>query len=173
MANTTTTQPVVITDKNQLMIQYLMTCPSIASSPLYFNFAKGEGDDKQFVTAANEKTLNTTFIDGSVMKRFTFTIIDFRSVIYQALPSQNIDKTENVEEFLDIQGIIDWINTQNDIGNFPYFGEDCVVEEIRTASENPNLNGVDTSANPALAKYSISIQVDYIDTSKCLWKQGG
>lgn len=162
-------------DKNKAMIEYLITCPSVATSPLYFNFIQAEPDDKQFVTQSNEKTLNRPFIDGSVLKRFTFTLIDFRSVAYQQLATYGssalyIDTNENVEEFLDIQGIIDWITDQDDAKNFPDFGTDCIVESISTTSENPNLNGVDTSANPALAKYSISIQVDYIDTSKQLWK---
>lgn len=158
-------------DKTQAIIEYLITCPSIASSPLYFNFINAEDDDKQFITVANEKMLHRPFIDGSVQKRFTFTIIDFRSVAYQELAKLHIETNENVEEYLDIQGIIDWIDEQNDSRNFPDFGEDCIVDSINTTTDNPNLNGVDTSAKPALAKYSISIQVDYIDTSKQLWNK--
>ena len=158
-------------DKTQAIIEYLITCPSIASSPLYFNFINAEDDDKQFVTMANEKMLQRPFIDGSVQKRFTFTIIDFRSVAYQELAKLHIDTNENVEEYLDIQGIIDWIDEQNDSRNFPDFGVDCIIDSITTTTDNPNLNGVDTSAKPALAKYSISIQVDYIDTSKQLWNK--
>lgn len=158
-------------DKTQAIIEYLITCPSIASSPLYFNFINAEDDDKQFVTMANEKMLQRPFIDGSVQKRFTFTIIDFRSVAYQELAKLHIDTNENVEEYLDIQGIIDWIDEQNDSRNFPDFGVDCIIDSINTTTDNPNLNGVDTSAKPALAKYSISIQVDYIDTSKQLWNK--
>lgn len=157
-------------DKNQAMIEYLLTCEDIAQSPLYFNFVEAEGNDKQFVTASNEKTLHQPFIDGSVAKRFTFTIMDFRSVAYSELAKLHVSTNENVEEFLDVQAVIDWIDKQNDEKNFPNFGPDCLIDTITTTSENPNLNGVDTSAKPALAKYSISIQVDYIDTSKCLWK---
>ena len=158
-------------DKNKAMIEYLIQCPSIAESPLYFNFINAEGDDKQFVTVANDKLMNRPFVDGSVQKRFTFTIIDYRSVAYQELAKLHIDTNENVEEFLDIQALIDWINDQNDIKNFPYFGTECIVDSISTTTDNPNLNGVDTSAKPALAKYSVSIQVDYIDTNKQLWNR--
>ena len=158
-------------DKTQAIIEYLLQCPDIAKSALYFNFVEADSDDKQFVTVANEKTLNRKFIDGSVQKRFTFTIIDYRSVAYQELAKLHIDTNENVEEFLDIQAVIDWIDEQNDEKNFPDFGVECIIDSITTTSENPNLNGVDNSAKPALAKYSISIQVDYIDTSKLLWNK--
>lgn len=156
-------------DKTQAMIEYLLTCPKIEGSPLYFNFVKASDEDKQFVTASNEKTLHQPYIDGSVMKRFTFTIIDFRSVAYQELPKLAISSNENVEEYVDVQGIIDWVTEQNLLKNFPNFGEDCIIDEIRTTSENPNLNGVDTSSNPVLAKYSVSIQIDYLDNSQRIY----
>ena len=119
-------------DKTQAIIEYLLTCPSIQKSPLYFNFVKASDEDKQFVTASNEKTLHQPFIDGSVSKRFTFTIIDFRSVAYQELPKLAISSNENVEEYLDVQGIIDWVTEQSLAKNFPDFGEDCVIDDIRT-----------------------------------------
>ena len=156
-------------DKTQAVIEYLLTCPKIENTPLYFNFIKPQDEDKQYITSSNEKTLNQSFIDGSVLKRFTFTIIDYRSVAYQEMARYQITANESVEEFLDVQMLIDWIDEQNDLENFPDFGEDCVVERIATGAENPNLNGVDTNANPVLAKYSISIQIDYLDKSKMIW----
>lgn len=156
-------------DKTQALIEYLLTCPKIANSALYFNFIKPQDEDKQFITEANERTLHTPYIDGSVEKRFTFTIIDYRSIAYQEMARYDITANEAVEEYLDVQSLIDWINDQEDIHNYPDFGPQCIIERIRTGAENPNLNGVDTSANPILAKYSISIQVDYLDKSKMLW----
>lgn len=157
-------------DKTQAVIEYLLTCPKIEDSPLYFNFINATNEDKQFLTVANDSTLDKAYIDGSVLKRFTFTIIDYRSVAYQEMARYNITANESVEEYLDVQALIDWINGQEDIHNYPDFGKDCIVERIGTASSNPNLNGVDTQANPVLAKYSISIQIDYLDKSKMIWK---
>lgn len=160
-------------DKNKAIINYLFTCPVIASNPLFFNFAKAEDNNKQLITVANDKKINKPFIDGSVLKKYTFTIVDYRSVLYQALvndPEHPDDyPNENVEEMLDVQGIIDWVTEQNDNENFPDFGSDCVVEQIEALTDNPNLNGVDTSVSPVLAKYSVSIQVQYLDTSKVVW----
>ena len=159
-------------DKNQAIINFLINCPSISSNPLFFNFINAKNDNKQIVTTANEKLLNRAFVDGSVMKRYTFTIIDFKSVAYRAVIKNPLYVDENVEEMLNVQAIADWISAQADARNFPDFGDDCIIEEMRTLTDNPKLDGVDTSVTPALAKYSISIQIDYLDTSKVIWKKG-
>lgn len=156
-------------DKNQAVIDFLLGCPQIAQNRLFFNFINGKSDDKQFITLSNDKTIERPYIDGSVMKRYMFTIIDFRSVTYQALVNRPGYSNENVEEMLDVQGIIDWITEQAEARNYPNFGTDCIIDDMRTTSENPNLNGVDRNITPALAKYSMSIQIDYIDNSKKLW----
>jgi len=159
----------VVVDKNQAIIDFLIQCPTIADNPLFFNFLNAKDENKQIVVQANDKILNRRYIDGSVLKRFTFTIIDFRSVAYQPVPKSAGYVSENVEELFDVQGIMDWISEQADLENYPDFGEDCLIDSMMTTSENPNLNGVDTQVTPALAKYSMSIQIDYLDRSKMIW----
>ena len=156
-------------DKNQAVIDFLLQCPAIAESPLFFNFVNAQTDNKQIITQSNDVSLNRVYVDGSVLRRYTFTIIDFRSVVYQPIPKIAGYVSENVEELLDVQGIIDWINEQVDHLNFPDFGDQCIVDDMRPTTDNPNLNGVDTNSAPALAKYSISIQIDYLDLSKAIW----
>lgn len=156
-------------DKNQAVIDFLLTCPVIQSNPLFFNFLNAKDDSKQLVSFANEKSMNVKFIDGSERKRFTFSIVDYKSVAYDAIAKIGGYVDENVQEIMEVQSIIDWITEQNEIRNYPNFGSDMIIEEMKTLTENPNLNGVDTSVTPALAKYSMSIQIDYIDTSKVLW----
>ena len=156
-------------DKTQAVIEYLLTCPGIENSSLYFNFVNANDADKQFATTGNDKIIHEPYIDGSVEKRFTFTIVDYRSVAYQELPKLFVGTNENLEEYLDVQTIIDWITAQNKLKNFPNFGEDCIIDSIATTTDNPNLNGVDNNVKPALAKYSISIRIDYLDMSGKLW----
>ena len=166
-------------DKNQAVIDFLLTCPKISSNPLFFNFLNAKDNNKQIITQANDRILDRKFVDGSVLRRYTFTIIDFRSVTFEAIPINTIipetttytDYTsENVDEMFDVQGLLDWIEEQNDARNYPDFGTDCDIDDMKTTSTNPNLNGVDTSVTPALAKYSISIQIDYLDKTKAIWK---
>lgn len=156
-------------DKNQAVIDYLLTCPSISGNPVFFNAIQAKDLTKEIVTVANDRTIHTPFIDGSVEKRYTFTIIDFRSITYNPLVTVPGYTNENVEDMLDVQGVIDWIEEQNDNRNFPLFGESCVIDSIHTATDNPNLDGVDTSLTPALAKYSIAVQIDYLDNSKAIY----
>ena len=157
-------------DKNQAVIDFLIACPQIRDNPLFFNAINAKDNDKQIITQSNDTMLNEKYIDGSVLRKFTFTIIDFRSVIYQPLPKVEGYISENVEEMFDVQGIIDWVNEQSDLENYPNFGTDCIIDSMITTSDNPMLNGIDTQVTPALAKYSMSIQIDYLDTSKAIWK---
>jgi hypothetical protein len=158
-------------DKNQAVIDFLFSCPQIANNPLFFNFSQAEDNNKQLVTVANDKAIERPYIDGSVLKRYTFTIIDYRSVIYQAVVNKTGFANENVDEMMDVQSIIGWIEEQNDNMNFPDFGEDCVVEEIKALTDSPNLSGVDSSVTPALAKYNVSVQIQYLDKSKVTWNK--
>lgn len=157
-------------DKNQAFIDFLLTCPQVANSRVFFNYINGKDNDKQIVTGSNDRSLNRTFVDGSVLKRYTFTLIDFRSVTDQALVKGSGYPNENVEEMFDVQSILDWVETQAEERNFPDFGEDCEIDDMRTTSNTPNLNGIDSTIRPALAKYSMSIVIDYIDKSKQIWR---
>lgn len=157
-------------DKNQAVIDFLLQCPALQNNPLFFNFVNAKDDNKQIVTSANDTIIDKPFIDGSVQKRYTFTIIDYKSVAYTAIVKQAGYPNENVEDMLATQDIIDWITEQEIDRNYPDFGTDCVIDSMKALSTNPNLNGVDTSVAPALAKYSISIQINYIDYSHILWE---
>lgn len=158
-----------MSDKNQAMIDFLMECPTIRDNQSFFNFINAKDNNKQFQTVANDTTLNKPFIDGSVQKRFTFTIVDYRSVTYQPLVTDGVHVNENVEEVLDVQGIMDWIEEQNDLRVYPNFGEHCIIDSMTLTTNVPQLNGVDTKVTPALAKYSFSIQIQYLDKSKMIW----
>lgn len=156
-------------DKNKAVIDYILQCPQVTNSPLFFNAIKAEDDNKQIVTVANDTNVNKPFIDGSVLKRYTFTVIAFKSVTYNRLVTDGTHSNENVDEMVDVQGIIDWIDEQNDAMNYPDFGNSCNVEEIGATTNIPRTNGIDTTLTPALIKYSVTIQINYLDNSKKLW----
>lgn len=156
-------------DKNQAVIDFLVQCPQIRDNPLFFNFLQAKDNSKQFVTTSNDKTLQRPYIDGTVLKRYTFTLIDYRSITYEAVVMLEGYANENMEEFLDVQSIMDWIDKQADNKNYPNFGDKCIIDDMRTLSDTPNLNSVDTSMTPALARYSISVQIDYLDISGKIW----
>ena len=157
-------------DKNKAVIDYLITCPTILNSPLYFNIINAKDNSNQFLTVTNDQYANRTYVDGSVLRVYTFTIITFKSAADFAVVKQAGFSNENVDDMSDIQSLIDWVKEQNDLRNYPNFGEDCEIDEILPTTDNPSFNGIDEEVSPPLAVYSTSIQIKYIDKSKCIWR---
>lgn len=155
-----------------------MECPTIYANSVYFNFINAKDKSKQIIPIATDKSINQAYIDGSVLKRYTFTIVDHCSISYNPVPknispgttSQTEYVSENVADLKMVQDIVDWITAKADAREYPDFGENCEIDRMETTTEIPNLNGVDTQVTPVLAKYSITIQIDYLDTSKMYWK---
>jgi len=156
-------------DKNERIIAYLRTCPEIQKSPLFFNFAEKEDNNQLFATYANSTDVEKKFIDGSKECMYTFTIIFYKSASYNPVLEGLSD--ENMEEFIDIQSVVDWIEEQNDNNVFPDFGEDCVIDSIEPLTNIPMMNGpaVEGDMQPALAQYSLGVRIRYLDNSKVLW----
>lgn len=155
-------------DKNQLMVEFLQTCPIIKDSPLFFNFGKVEDNAHQITIYSDDVALQKPYIDGSVLKRYTYSIDSFKSVA--CIPVLEVNTDENIEDLIEVQGLLDWINEQGEIFNFPNFGESISIEEMKTLSSKPELVGVESNLNPPVAIYRIVIQIDYIDNTKRLWK---
>lgn len=157
-------------DKNQAVIDYIITCPTILNSPLYFNFINAKNDTNQFFTESTDIYTNRNFVDGSVEKIYTFTILTFKSAADIAVVKMSGYENENLSDLSDVQKLIEWITEQNEARNFPDFGEDCIIDSIETTTEQPKFEGIDEQITPPLAVYSTSIQIKYIDTSKKLWR---
>lgn len=155
-------------DKNKAILNFIATYSGIETSPIFVNFINAKDDDIQFLTDSNDTNLNKTFIDGSVMKRYTFSLVVTRSITDLAI-AKDIMLNENIDDLADIQAFMDWINEQGDNHNYPDFGEKCIIEEMYTTSENPSIDGINTEVSPALALYSMEIRIDYIDYTKVIW----
>jgi len=156
-------------DKNQSMINFIKTCPAIKSSPLYFNFAEEDADNIHFVAEANPNSVRT-FVDGSVLRQYSFSIINYKSVAHNPLIDKEGFIDENMEDLAQVQSIIDWIEEQEELHNYPDFGANTSIDKMWCVTDDPNLHGVDISKNPPLAKYSILIKIEYLDTSKVIFR---
>ena len=154
-------------DKNQAILTFLQSCPAIIQSPLFFNFGTVEDGAAQATIHSDDVALSQKFLDGSILKRYTFTLDNFRSVAYNPIVEGHSD--ENVDDLATVQQIVDWINEQGIDSTFPDFGENCVIEKMETLADKPELMGVDTTLNPPMAIYRISIQIDYIDNTQRIW----
>lgn len=157
-------------DKNQAVIDYIIQCPTIQNSPLYFNFINAQDGTNQIVTQSTERYASKYYIDGSVMKIYSFTIVLYKSTADIAVVKMEGYPNENVADMSDIQALIDWIKEQKELHNYPDFGENCIIDDIYTTTDNPNFNGIDEQVSPPLAIYSITIEIQYLDVSKKLWR---
>ena len=160
-------------DKNKAVIDYLLQCEDIANSPLYFNLIDAKDNSVQILTTAEDKALSRRYVDGSILKRYTFNIITFKSISDMEIVKSvgtSVDPdnypNENVDELKDVQKLLDWVIDQQDIHNYPDFGEDCIVDNIDTTTDTPRFDGINTEITPPLAMYSISVVIEYLDISR-------
>ena len=157
-------------DKNEAMIKFLMQCPTIQDNPLFFNFAEAEDGNNHFITEKDTK--KKTYIDGSMLKQYTFTIASYYAVSHTAVLNDTDTDTivdENVENMAKVQAVLDWIDAQADNQNYPDFGSECEVEDMSTLTTDPDIDGIDTSVNPPIARYSVGVKLMYRDYSKTVW----
>lgn len=155
-------------DKNKTTLDFLATYEGIETSPIFVNFINAKDNDVQFVTSSNDVSLNRHFVDGSVMKQYTFSIVITKTITSMAIAKDEVIG-ENIDDLADIQAFMDWVNEQGENHIYPDFGEQCVIEEMHTTAENPSIDGINTEVSPALALYSMEIRIDYIDYSKVIW----
>lgn len=157
-------------DKNQAVINYLIQCPTIQNSPLYFNFINAEDDTNQFVTQANDRYASRQYIDGSILRIYSFTIITYKSAADIAVVKAEGYPNENMSDMSDIQALIDWIKEQRVLHNYPDFGEGYAIDDIDTTTDNPTFDGIDDQVSPPLATYSVTIEIQYLDMHNKLWR---
>lgn len=155
-------------DKNKVMIEFLRNCPVIDKNPLYFNFGNIEDNSYQIVTESNDTSLSQPYIDGSILKRYTFYIDCFKTIAYNKVIKGYQD--ENLYDISEVQAILDWVNEQDTNKIYPDFGEDCLIDSMQSTTESPDLLSVEDTTTSPIAVYRISIQIDYIDNTQKLWK---
>ena len=115
-------------DKTQAMIAFLQTCPIIQNDPLFFNFGSIKDNAHQAIVRADDVSLQKPYIDGSVEKRYTFSVDSFKSVAYNPVVQGYSD--ENLDDFKEVQQILDWVNNQDDLRNYPDFGAACFIDSM-------------------------------------------
>lgn len=158
-----------VVEKNGAVIEYLKTCPIIANNPLFFNFAQKEDRNQLFIRYADSTETIKEYIDGSKEQIYTFTMIVYKSVAYNPVIEGLSD--ENLDEYIDVIAISEWIEQQNDNKVFPNFGNGYIIDSIETLTNVPRVNTSSTESDmqPALAQYSLGVRIRYLDTNKVLW----
>ena len=161
-------------DKNKQMVEFLKTCPYVQDNPLYFNFLTAADKVNQLVTDPNDSVSDRKYVDGSILKHVQFTFVSYLTISDEEIIVDPETGTatlanENIEDVALIQELIDWITEQNELENYPDFGEKCIIQEMSTNTTNPVFEGINTSVSAALAIYSVAIRIEYIDYNKVIW----
>lgn len=153
-----------VSEYTEAVVDFLFDCPYIEK--LFFNFAEAADGNNQFIKDAD--VVLKKYIDGGILRCYTYTIISYIAVSHNPLVDEAGFADENMENLANVQNIIDWVNEQSDLYNYPNFGTDVVIDSMECLTQDPDLNGVDVSQNPPLAKYSFTIRITYLDNSKAL-----
>ena len=166
-------------DLNKCILDYIYECPVVAENPMYFCVAEAQDNNNQLVVSRETPQDTIEYIDGTIERTYRCDILLYKSVAYNPIvteesagsivPSETYPN-ENIEDLVDGQTLIDWIELQNDNRHFPNFGESCIIESVKTTTSRPVLNGINDTLEPPLAQYSVGLEIKYLDISKQLWK---
>ena len=169
-----------IVELNKKILDYIYECPVVAENPMYFTVAEEQDNNNQLVVNREQPQDAIEYVDGTVERTYRADILMYKSVAYNPIVTEEtptgdrvpseLYKNENLEDMADGQTLIDWIEEQNDNRHFPNFGECCIIESVKTTTSRPVLNGINPSAEPPLAQYSVGLEIVYLDTTKQLWK---
>lgn len=167
-------------DLNKSILDYIYECPVVAENPMYFCVAEEKNDNNQLLVSREQPRDAIEFVDGTVERIYRADILMYKSVAYNPIVTEETSEgkrvpsdvypNENIEDMIDGQTLIDWIEEQNENRHFPNFGEECIIESVETTTNRPILNGINTELEPPLAQYSVGLEITYLDVSKQIWK---
>ena len=118
---------------------------------LYFNvILKAPGSTS--VITDSDNTIQE-YIDGSKDKEYQF-MVEMAKNYDTGTSEANMEALEETKEF------IDWVNDNEQKGDYPIFPDNCLMESIEVLGEMPEVV-VDPIQN--IARYRISLKIKYIE----------
>ncbi|MEA4831001.1 MAG: hypothetical protein VB118_00110 [Oscillospiraceae bacterium] len=120
----------------------------------YFNISKAEDDTICIVPVDGSES--RPFIDGSEECVYPFEVQIYKSFGENPI-IPGVDN-ENTGNFFDVQQMISWIEQQEEIGNYPDFGQGVTMLEAKVLRDIPFTAGVDEH----IIKITFPVQITYI-----------
>lgn len=99
------------------------------------------------------------FIDGRTERQILFAIEMVKEYDLAGTSSINLDAFEEVTNFAE------WINHQKELGNYPDFGNDNIIEDIDVVTNVPTML-LDTQNS--LARYQFQVKIIYKNESEVI-----
>lgn len=146
------------------MLTWLSGCPALGS---VFAFQAGmAGDGTTTITTEYAQGRGRAFIDGSYERTFDLVIAFYKSLIAGPYVAAQGTANKNLGDIVDAQSMIDWIDAQT---TMPNFGAKCAVDRVYALTDEPVLAWIDSEQyEPPLAKYTITVRVEYIDYTRAI-----
>lgn len=138
-------------NKNTAMLEYLRQYPGLQSF-LFFNSMVDQIGNTAVQTVYGE-TWEKKYVRGHGIKQWDFAVVKIAQAD-TGTSDINADETQAVQDFMD------WIDEQNEIGNFPDFSPGKVLS-IQNLQNMPNFAGIDN--NEGTAKYMFQCRVRYYE----------
>lgn len=155
--------------RNEIMLEYLMGCEAIKQ--LYFEYGEMRSGALQMSTMSTETAAQSAYVDGSRPRQLDYSLVWYKPIAITPVRNPATGQyNPTVAELDDVQGIIEWIEAQNDAHELPDFGEGYVVDAVRCLQDVPRLLGIDTSYSPAMARYSFTVRVEFVDFTRCKYR---
>lgn len=123
---------------------------------LNFNFSPESKDSIAFITNYSDKVLKKHMRSGAE-KEYGFSIIITKSY------STDADDL-NLEAMNFAQALMEWIDAQNKLGNYPEFPENCQIKKMENLQNMPNLAGI--NPKEGLARYMLQCRVVYYEKER-------
>ena len=121
---------------------------------LYFNFSDVQTGNT--VIATSPGRIIKSYTDGSKMMAYDFAMIQ-----YMNLNTIDVNSEENAETMFDAEQLMEWIDEQERIKNYPVF-PNCSVTKVENLQTVPTVAGMDDTR----AKYLFSCRITYLQKNK-------
>lgn len=119
-------------------------------SRLYYNFSDSGMDNTVLITLGDNRIRR--YIDGSEMRQYDFSIAQ-----YKEMNATEPNSDENVSVMIDAGKVMQWIEEQEKLHNYPNFPDGCIITKVEPLQAMPSVAGMDEME----AKYLFSCRITY------------
>ena len=138
-------------NKYTAVLNFINTCPLVGSDT-YFNFADVTSNDgNTFLHTVPYSTPYKRYVDGDALWRMQFEVRQIKPLCRESNTIANAETLQAVTDFLN------WVKQQGENKNYPDFGENCTIIDLRIPNNvtTPMMTGTDE--NGALFAFPFEI----------------
>lgn len=148
----------ISSSKHLAVWNWFYQCPLFKE--LYFIFSDGSNgnviispDNVIFPSSCASDDIVKSYINRTFEKNYDFTVILFLPYTMQT------NSTENIDWIRIVEGVNEWVEEQEKIGNYPNFLSGNSIQSITTL---PAIDGISAQDSDG-AKYQFTVRITYID----------